>query len=223
LTACKALGTVWEGKTMPEYEDLPFDVRPDLSPYIIHLTKNTTREDQYSAFDNLISILQCGEIWGSGKRSGFIKGPNKATCFMDIPLNCLKYVLDNKNANQRHPRYEPFGVLVPKKLAFKKGCRPVLYLSDGEMEILRIPKGERWRVVKFEVTKNRWISWIHEREWRCKGNFKLTPAPIAVLVRNTSCVQKLARRIDAEPEQFRAIPKSIIPLTVLCQGLPYLK
>ena len=207
---------------MTEYENLPFDVRPDLSPYIVHLTKNTKKEDKYSAFDNLVSILQCGEIWGSNKSKGFIKGPNTATCFMDIPLNCLKYVLENKNANPRHPRYEPYGILVTKRLAFKKGCRPVLYLSNMETTELCIPKGELWRVVRFEVTKDKWISWIHEREWRCKGNFKVPQSPIAVLVRNCRTAVKLQKMIKNEPMLFNAKPKTIIPLTVLCQGLPYL-
>ena len=29
---------------MPEFEDLPFFERPDLSPYLVHLTKNTRAE-----------------------------------------------------------------------------------------------------------------------------------------------------------------------------------
>lgn len=207
---------------MTEYENLPFNVRPDLSPYIVHLTKNTKNEDDFSAFDNLVSILECGEIWGSNKSKGFIKGPNKATCFMDIPLSSLKYVLDNKNANPRHPRYEPFGIIITKRLAVKRGCRPVLYLSNIETSDLRIPDDELWRVVRFEVSNNQWISWLHEREWRCKGNFKMPSAPIAVLVKNTYFATKLLKRIEKEPKEFKAKPKNIIPLTVLCQGLPYL-
>ncbi len=207
---------------MTEYENLPFNIRPDLSPYIVHLTKNTKKEDNYSAFDNLVSILQNGEIWGSKKNKGFIKGPHKAACFMDIPLNCLKYVLDNKNANPRHPRYEPYGIILTKRLAFRKGCRPVLYLSNQETSDLRIPDDELWRVVRFEVTKDQWISWLHEREWRCRGDFKLPTSPIAVLVKNTKIATKLKKRIEKEPKLFKAKPQSIIPLSVLCQGLPYL-
>ena len=41
---------------MPEFEHLPFNERPDLSPYLVHLTKNTKKEDEYSAFDNLVSL-----------------------------------------------------------------------------------------------------------------------------------------------------------------------
>jgi hypothetical protein len=207
---------------MADYEDLPFDVRPDLSPYITHLTKNTMREDDYSAFDNLVNILKTGEIWGSDKKKGFIKGPNDAVCFMDIPLHCLKYVLDYDNANPKQPRYEPFGIIITKKLAYKRGCRPVLYLSNLEIERLGVSCDELWRVVRFEVTGKRWISWIHEREWRCKGNFKMPPNPLAVLVKNTNVAEKLAKKIAKNPIEFKAKPKSIIPLTVLCQGLPYL-
>jgi hypothetical protein len=36
---------------MPEFEDLPFFERPDLSPYLVHLTKNTRVDDDYSAYN----------------------------------------------------------------------------------------------------------------------------------------------------------------------------
>lgn len=207
---------------MADYEDLPFNVRPDLSPYIIHLTKNTQEEDCYSAYENLISILREGEIWGSDTKKGFIKGPNKAVCFMDIPLYCLKYVLNQENADPEQPRYEPFGIIITKPLAYKRGCRPVLYLSNSEVNQLGIPEDELWRIVRFEVSKGGWISWLHEREWRCKGNFKMPSTPIAVLVKNLDFAKRLTKKIAAEPIKFKANPQSIIPLTVLCQGLPYL-
>ena len=36
----------------PTFDDLPFNKRPDLSPYLIHLTKNTKLKDDYSAYVN---------------------------------------------------------------------------------------------------------------------------------------------------------------------------
>lgn len=207
----------------PDFEDLPFNIRPDLSPYIIHLTKNTKEEDEYSAFDNLVNILQTGEIWGSSKSKGFIKGPNSAACFMDIPFMSLKYILNHENANPKHPRYEPFGVIITKKIAYKHGCRPVLYLSNEEIKRIDIPKDELWRVVRFELASDGWISWIHEREWRCKGTFKIPSTPHGVLVKNTNFAMKLQKKISENPEGFAVKPRSIIPLTVMCQGLPYLK
>jgi hypothetical protein len=208
--------------TRPDFEDLPFDERPDLTPYLIHLTKNTKPKDDYSAFDNLVSILQTGEVRGSESRSGFIKGPNSATCFMDVPFISLKYILNRENSDPTDPRYEPFGVVVHKKYAYHKGCRPVLYLSNNEMKQLQVPEDEQWRVVRFEVSDEGWISWLHEREWRCKGNFQLPSTPLAVLVKNTHFTRKLQETMSKNPKEFKAIPKSIMPLTLVCQGLPYL-
>ena len=59
---------------LPDFEHLPFYDRPDLTPYIVHLTKNTKSFDKHSAFDNLVNILKKGVVWASGKE-GFIKGP----------------------------------------------------------------------------------------------------------------------------------------------------
>lgn len=207
---------------MAEFEDLPFDVRPDLSPFLVHLTKNTKKEDEHSAFENLVYMLKSGEIWGSDTNKGFIKGSNKAACFMDVPLSSLKYIINSENSDPENPRYEPFGVLVTKKNAYKKGCRPVLYLSNDEVKTLGISSDEQWRVVRLEVTGDKWISWMHEREWRCKGEFKLPDKMLSVFVKNTKYAEKLQKLIAKDPKSFKAKPKSIIPLNIMCGGLPYL-
>ena len=50
---------------MPKFDELPFTDRPDLSPFLLHFTKNSEAEDDYTAFENLCHILESGEIWGS--------------------------------------------------------------------------------------------------------------------------------------------------------------
>ena len=75
---------------MPTFDELPFKDRPDLSPFLLHFTKNTEGENNYTAFDNLCHILQTGKINGSDSSKGFVKGPNKASCFMDVPFMSLK-------------------------------------------------------------------------------------------------------------------------------------
>ncbi|MCF6455109.1 hypothetical protein L1076_26335 [Vibrio sp. MMG022] len=207
---------------MAKFEELPFDVRPDLSPFLIHLTKNTIKDDKYSAFDNLVNILKTGEVWGSTSSKGFIKGANKAACFMDVPMSSLKYIINADNSDPDNPRYEPFGVITTKKRAYSKGCRPVLYLSNEEVEALGIPNQELWRVVRFEKNGDNWISWMHEREWRCKGKMKLPKKVLAVFVKNTSHAEKLQKMINENPDDFKSIPKSIIPVNIMCEGLPYL-
>ncbi len=57
--------------THPQWPELPFDERPDLTPFLIHLTRSTEKV-WVTAFDNLLRILQTGKIKGSHK--GFIQG-----------------------------------------------------------------------------------------------------------------------------------------------------
>jgi hypothetical protein len=202
--------------------DLPFFERPDLSPFLVHLTRNTAAKDGYSAYDNLVSILMTGEIFASTRKTGFIKGKGRASCFMDIPLGSLKYVLNEANTNPNKPRYEPFGVVVSKEYAYAHGCRPILYLSNDDVRSLGIPERELWRVVRLDAVDGTGVNWLHEREWRAKGSFAMPRKVRAVLVKNTKTAQRLQKRITDEPGSFKSVPAAIIPLTVLCQGLPYL-
>lgn len=190
---------------------------------MIHLTKNTILDDEYSALDNLISILKTGKIWGSRRgKPGYIKGPNPATCFMDVPFHALKYILNEENTDPGNPRYEPYGIFVTKTYAYKNGCRPVIYLSEKELRLIGIDKNEVWRVVRFEPAEVRKIHWLHEREWRYKGDFLLPPYSTGVLVKNIADAKKLQRMIAADPRDFAKKTNCIVPLTVLCQGLPRL-
>ncbi len=148
-----------------------------------------------------------------------IKGKNAAACFMDVPFASLKYVLTPENTDPQKPRYEPYGIAIHKKYAYRRGCRPVLYLSDSELRALNIPSSELWRVVKFEVAEGNWISWLHEREWRCKGNFKLPNTINSVLVRTSAEAKRLTDAVARSRRSFKCVPKSVVPCTVLCQGL----
>ena len=46
----------------PSFDGPSFNKRPDLAPYLLHMTKDTDKEDEYSAFGNLVSILKTGHI-----------------------------------------------------------------------------------------------------------------------------------------------------------------
>ncbi len=130
---------------------------------------------------------------------------------MDIPFQVLKYVLTPENADPQKPRYEPCGLVITKRYAYGRGCRPVLYLSNDETKKLGIPKDELWRVVRFEVTDDGWISWLHEREWRCKGSFKMPTAIQAVLVRNTKDATRLTELHRMSPVSSSANQAQLYP------------
>lgn len=194
-----------------DFEEFGFSVRPDLTPFLVHLTKGNASR---SAMENLISILREGEIRGT---QTFVRGPTPAACFMDIPFPALKFVCAKRNWN----RYEPYGLIVRKQTAYERGVRPVLYLATAEIQVLGIPDEQLWRVVRFEGSqRGGWIGWLHEREWRCPERFPLPKKIIGVLVKSSREAAALSRRLNEAPQEFRCIPRSVIPLQVVCQGLP---
>lgn len=197
--------------TGKKLKELPYYERPDLTPYLIHLTKRRTKEDK--ALDNLIHIIHDGVINGTTSYVKHSDSKTKVACFMDVPFAALKYVCAAKNAG----RYEPYGIVVQKRKVYEQKGRPVLYLSNDECDELDIPRHERWRVVAFEhdPENDTWIDWQHEREWRCPKQFDLENTPFIALVKTVDEVKELQRRI----EKSKCVPLTIIPLAVICQGI----
>jgi hypothetical protein len=178
------------------------------------LTRGTEAENGHTALDNLINILETGEVWGSDPAKAYIKGKHRAACFMDIPFAALKYLW----LNPEKTNYEPYGVVVAKPWAYKRGARPVLYLSNDELERLCIPDDELWRVVRLENDGDLWTSWLHEREWRCADRFMLPSDPIA-LVNTEEDVAELQAALARRAAHTKCHPRAIPPLHVICQGL----
>lgn len=87
-----------------------------------------------------------------------------------------------------------------------------------------MPDDQLWRVVHFDVTEEDWTGWLHEREWRCPGPFELprshtfTAAP----VKTSSEVPAVRRQLVGDEDQFASVPRSVIPVQVVCEGLPWL-
>ena len=106
-------------------KQLPFTARPDISPYLIHLTRKTETD---SAFIVLQQIIFHAKMLKASDKTGFIKGSTPAVCFMDIPFFSLKYLLSKNNIR----RYEPYGIFVKKETAYLNGARPVYYMSKEE-------------------------------------------------------------------------------------------
>ncbi len=189
----------------------PEEERPDLTPFLIHLTRST---DEHAALENLVRILKKGRILATDRT---IKEGQKATCFMDVPFLALKYICSEANKG----RYEPYGVFVTKSYAYKNKVRPVLYLSNKELSRLDIPEEEHWRVVRLEGTKYGPINWLHEREWRCAGDFELPDKGFGVLVKTAGEAYDLQERLFKRRKAFACVPLTVLPVGIVCQGLEH--
>lgn len=177
--------------------------RSDCTTYLTHLTRRSVYGD---ALHTLYKILDEKKIIGStnyDNKKGFINGTNPATCFQDAPLLALaenvKYeeIIENNDriafadkADMNiedvpvHFRYEAFGVMIDKCIAFQRGVRPVIYGDRAEMRNL-LPSEEYWRIVSMDLSDtDKIVDWSHEREWRCKGDFSFDYKEITVIVGN---------------------------------------
>ena len=200
-------------------KQLPFTARPDLSPYLIHLTRQT---EQKSGFLVLQHIIFHDKMLKGSDKTGFIKGSTPAVCFMDIPLFSLKYLFTLNNAR----RYEPYGIFVKKETAYLNGARPVHYMSqEEENEFFGSRTADKWRIVKLDVNDTNaeepdWICWTQEREWRCPNQYKLDSDDYeyGILVKSIKQAEILSKKIYAADYKGPR-PIAILPLDVICQGL----
>ncbi len=162
------------------------------------LTHFTRASKTATALDNLIAILACRTIRGGRRMVG---GGQAAVCMFDVPIMELRTLLDRRNRR----RYEPFGIAVDKRYAFKMGARPVIYLPPDEARNI-LGAGERWRVVTIDIDRSPPIDWSFEREWRVAGDLAFEPRGSAALVETWKDVDEIFDRFDGRPPCAGVIP-----------------
>ena len=173
----------------------------DQFPQAAMLTHFTRRSASGDALDNLASILRDGAIRPSVR---MIPGGRGAVCLFDTPIAELGRVLTP--ANRR--RYEPFGIALDKRYAFRLGARPAIYLPLAEAERI-IAREELWRVAAIDFDRDPPVDWTFEREWRIAGALPLTTTAVAIV--------ESWRDVDDIYERFAGVPPcaGVIPLKEL--------
>jgi len=163
------------------------------------LTHFTRASRQGGALDNLIAILGEGIVRGSSR---MVRNKRSVVCLFDAPLSELAKALDRRNRR----RYQPFGIALDKRYAFRMGARPVIYLPWNEARRI-IPERELWRVVHLDIERVPAIDWSFEREWRIAGDLTLDARHAVALVESW-------RDADAVFEHFGGRPPcaGVIPL-----------
>ncbi|MGH7915298.1 MAG: hypothetical protein ACREPW_11735 [Candidatus Binataceae bacterium] len=151
-----------------------------------------------SALDNLVTILREGFIRGSTR---MVRERHAVVCLFDVPIRDLRVLLDRRNRR----RYQPFGIAIEKRYAFRMGARPVIYLPWREAEVLLAP-GERWRVVGLELEQDVPIDWSYEREWRLAGDLALPAGRAVALVDSWRDADEIYDRFQGQPPCAGVIP-----------------
>jgi hypothetical protein len=162
------------------------------------LTHFTRRSAQGDAMDNLVTILRAGIIQGSTR---MVRCKRAAVCLFDAPLSELNRLLGR--ANRR--RYEPFGIALDKRYAFRMGARPVIYMPWTEARRM-LGQHELWRVVTIDLERTPPIDWTFEREWRAADQLKLPPGGAVALVETWRDVDDIYERFGGQPPCAGIIP-----------------
>jgi hypothetical protein len=167
-------------------------------PAAAMLTHFTRAAKTSSALDNLVAILCDGAIRGSTR---MVREGRAVVCLFDVPVRDLRVLLDPRNRR----RYEPFGIAIDKRYAFRAGARPVIYMPWREAENLLAP-GERWRVVTLELERKTPIDWSYEREWRMAGDLALPAGRAVALVESWRDADEIYDRFQGRPPCAGVIP-----------------
>lgn len=164
------------------------------------LTHFTRAARTSSALDKLVAILREGVIRGSSR---MIRGKRQVVCLFDAPLVELNRLLDRRNRR----RYEPFGIALDKRYAFRMGARPVVYMPWIEAERM-LAAGELWRVVTIDMQSAPPVDWGFEREWRLAGDLVIEPRHAVALVDTWRDAEEVFDRFDGHPPCSGVIPLS---------------
>lgn len=152
-----------------------------------------------SAYSILASILNSGHLRGTGTWSG----GDPTVCFTEAPIEEFTriFALVQIAASEgERPRYEPYGIAVPKTWLYQHGGRPAIY--DHPEAIGRLPVDLRYRGVPYDPIKG--VDYTWEREWRVAAErLELDPKSTLVVVPTADEAFDLAyeeSEIEAEPE-----------------------
>ncbi len=165
------------------------------APMLTHFTRASAAR---GALDNLVRILEAGAISGAPR---MVRGGRRAVCLFDAPMGELGRLLTRHNRR----RYEPFGVAVDKRYAFKMGARPVIYLPVHEAEAA-LKAQEMWRVVSIDLDRTPPVDWTHEREWRLMGGLALEPRLAVALVETWRDAEEIFDRFAGRPPCAGVLP-----------------
>jgi hypothetical protein len=162
------------------------------------LTHFTRASPLSAALDNLVAMLREGIIHGSSR---MVRNKQSVVCLFDAPLSELARTLNSRNRR----RYQPFGIALDKRYAFKLGARPVIYLPWNEARRI-LPAQELWRVVSLEVDRVPAIDWSFEREWRIAGDLPIDARHAVALVESWHDADVVFEQFGGRPPCAGVIP-----------------
>ena len=174
---------------MPTYYDKKKTA--DYSPLLVHFTRDrklTTANLiadtdplfpflNSSGFEKLQNILRTSTIYGSPMP--FLFENPRAVCFTEGIWEALVDLSD---------RYSPYGLVFSKRLIFRKGGGPALYVRGDMLKssMGSLPRELGPMIAPFDpegvLVKGTTLDWLHEREWRLPEQLEFQDGDLEYLI-----------------------------------------
>ena len=176
--------------------------RPDLIAHDnpLHAVKSSTAKER------LLSILRSKAIYASPMP--WIPRNAKAVCFTECVWDSLRHLTE---------RYSSFGIVVNKRLLFKGGGGPALYVRGDVMKKLgsAVPGELEPYIAPFDpdgvIKAGMSLDYLREREWRLPSDLCFEYADLEhVLVGSVEDAMDVVREIGA----VNLPQKKVIPMDV---------
>jgi hypothetical protein len=150
-------------------------VRRDMSSLLFHFTRGSAND---SALVVLRNILRDRSLRGTGS---WTQG-EACVCFTEAPIPefaAIFSLVEIASSKDLRPRYEPYGIAVPKDWLFDRGGRPVIY--EKKSSFGTYSEEQRYRLAHFDPRAGIDFTW--EREWRIRtAKLPLDPPTTLIVV-----------------------------------------
>ena len=178
--------------------------RRDLSRFVVHLTRNDTRDfsNGATASKNFRSIVEDRRIIAAKPHclhADRIPKRHKhryaVCCFTEVPLSELHLL--TRHIAGRQIQLSEYGFVFSREFLISKGAQPAFYVNsynnnmwlreaaDGAFEIAKkkdFRKGSLWRLLPYLNAMHERYDFTWEREWRVRTGLDFKPRDIVCVI-----------------------------------------
>jgi hypothetical protein len=193
--------------------------REDLSPYLVHLTRDNTNHFPKTGMDASHTF---NEIWNTRsikarrvlcmhrdlirQEPPDIQAKFRVACFTAAPLSQIKHFV---GVYRRDYRFQVYGFIVKKETLLMKGASPALYINqyggfslrawaDRMYEMAKKTNftGLLWQGIPFMNSVHRGNDFEWEREWKVRGNVTFSYRELAGVILPERIANKMWQRAE---------------------------
>lgn len=179
--------------------------REDLSPYLIHLTRDDSRDPGgQPARENFLQILtsetisalrpHCMHTRSIKRLENKYQRKLNVCCFTECPLTQVHRLIGYRPGRRVH--LEAYGFVFDRELLIERGAQPVVpvnsycedksvrakYDADFQRAVRLKFAGPDWQALAFQDAMHSGYDFSAEREWRHLGDFEFSPADLVAAI-----------------------------------------